>query len=187
MVNENIYVIAEKNNIDKKFVDIFVDFTKDMVKMEMIKGGCHLISSMLYIIMNEMGYETVLRLGIAEILNTKFSHSWVEYNNKKFDIAISNTNRETLNICGIIFADIDIDTMVDGKVCYYNMSDSSPDKTGEIVMKMTIGKYYEQCPFGRNFCWDYIVRFCGKYKKYLNTRRVKSKYCDHMWKLEVNS
>lgn len=186
MCTNNIYIIAEKSNIDNKFADIFVDFYNDMFNKGIIQGGCHLLSSILHIILNELGYENVLRLGIAEILGIKFSHSWVEFENKKFDIAISNTNNTALNINNSIFANIDVKTMENGQVNYYDMKNSSPDKTGEIIRNMTIGKYFEGCPWGRNFCWDYIVSFCKNHKKYLNTRRLKEKYCDQTWTLENN-
>lgn len=184
MCTNNIYIIAEKFNIDNKFADIFVDCYYDMFNKGIIQGGCHFISSILHIILNELEYENILRLGIAEILGVKFSHSWIEFDNKKFDIAISNTNDTVLNINNIIFANIDINTMVDAQVNYYDMNNSSPDKTGEIIRNMTIGKYFERCPWGRNFCWDYIILFCKNYKKYLNTRRLKEKYCDQTWTLK---
>lgn len=150
MHTDNIYNIAKNFKIDDKFVAIFTDFYSDMYNMRIIQGGCHFISSVLHIILNELGYENVLRLGVAEVLQTQFSHSWVEFKGKVFDIAISNTNNIALNINGIIFADIDIETMKKGNVRYYNMSNKSPDTTGELVRNMTIGKYFDGCPLGKN-------------------------------------
>lgn len=184
MCINNIYVISEKYNIDIKFADLFVDFYNDMFNKGIIQGGCHFISSMLYIILNEFGYKNVLRLGIAEVLGIKFSHSWIEFDNKKFDIAISDTNNVALNINGIIFASIDINTITDGQINYYEMKNESPDNTGEVVRNMTIGEYFIGCPWGKNFCWEYIVSFCKNHKKYLNVRRLKEKYSDQMWTLE---
>lgn len=74
--------------------------------------------------------------------------------------------------------------MKNGNVRYYNMSNKSPDTTGELVRNMTIGRYFDGCPLGKNVFWEYIASFCSKYKIYLNIRRLKEKYSDEKWILE---
>jgi len=182
----NIFEIAKDKNIEEKFCQLFIDYYEDMYKRGWIRGGCHCISSILHIILNEFGYYNILRLGVVEIRGVVFSHSWIEYNNMIFDIAVSETNDLEINISGVIFSDIDIKTLECGFVVYKDMIGKSPDKTGELFRDINVGQYFEECPEGRNVFWNYIIDFSKKYGKFINLSRLKEKYSNEKWTLIKN-
>ena len=62
------------------------------------------------------------------------------------------------------------------------MTDSElVDQTGKTVERMTIGKYFMNCPYGKNFVWEYIINYYKQRKKFLNIGRLKEKYSEENW------
>lgn len=178
----NIRRIAEKNNIEEELTTLFIDFYDDMIRKGWIRGGCHTLSSLLHIILNEFGYCNTLKLGIVQIEDIRFSHSWIELNSNIFDISIHVTNYETLHISNVIFWSYDIETFdrVNNAI-YRKMIDKSPDKTGELIKNCTVRSYLDACPEGGYAFWNYILEFSKRHNKYLNMSRLKDKYIDTKW------
>lgn len=167
---------------DTEIDDIFIDFYNDMLKIDLIKGGCHFLSSILHILLSEAGIHNELCLGNVRKDGQVFSHSWVEINQRIFDIAISDTNNPILNNLGIIFNNIDSYTYEITSIEYGILSESElVDQTGKKVERMTIGKYFMSCPYGKNFVWEYIIDFYKKRKRFLNIGRLKEKYSEENW------
>lgn len=167
---------------DKVIDDIFIDFYNDMLKGDLIKGGCHFLSSILFILLSEAGINSKLCLGNVQKDGQIFSHSWIEVNDRIFDIAISDTNNPTLNNLGVIFNDIDSYTYEKTCIQYGVLPNSDlVDQTGKSIEGMTIGKYFMNCPNGKNFVWEYIINFYKRRKKFLNTGRLKEKYYEKSW------
>ena len=167
---------------DTEIDDIFIDFYNDMLKIDLIKGGCHFLSSILHILFSEAGIHNELCLGNVRKDGKVFSHSWIEVNKRIFDIAISDTNNPILNNLGIIFNNIDSYTYEKTSIEYGILTDSElVDQTGKTVERMTIGKYFMNCPYGKNFVWEYIINYYKQRKKFLNIGRLKEKYSEENW------
>lgn len=153
-----------------------------MLSLNLIKGGCHFLSSILHILLSEAGIDNELCLGNVRKDGQVFTHSWIEVNKRIFDIAISDANDPLLNNLGIIFNNIDSYTCEKTGIEYGILSDSElVDQTGRTVKRMTIGKYFMSCPNGKNFAWEYIISFYKRRKKFLNMGRLKEKYSEESW------
>lgn len=179
-----IYIRNSKDfhECDTKIDSIFLDFYNEMLDRNLIKGGCHFLSSILHILFCEAGINNELCLGNVRQGGQIFSHSWVEVNNRIFDIAISDTNNPAFNSLGVIFNNIDSYTCEKTDIEYGVLSDSElVDQTGKAIERMTVGKYFMSCPYGKNFVWEYIIGFYMRRKRYLNMRRLKEKYFEKEW------
>lgn len=72
-------------------------------------GGCHLISSIMYVLFTEQGISSELCIGEVQRPNGMyFDHSWVEIDGKVFDLSIQLTLDGERN--APVFAGYDLDT-----------------------------------------------------------------------------
>lgn len=185
MNEQNLICIRNSKDFleyDTKIDSIFLDFYNDMLDRNLIKGGCHFLSSILHILFSEADINNELCLGNVRKGDQIFSHSWIEVDNRIFDIAISNTNNPALNNLGVIFNNIDLYTCEKTDIEYGVLSDSElVDQTGKAIEMMTVGKYFMGCPYGKNFVWEYIISFYTGRKRYLNMRRLKEKFSEKEW------
>lgn len=181
-LKKQIDKITEENNLDKYVAVIFEDFYDDMDKKGLIQGGCHFLSSILHVILNEFDIDNELCLGNVEMKGCIFSHSWIYIKGKVFDIAIMRTNRSEISLNGVVFASVDLSTGNRPEINYGIYSDQDlVDSTGKQVKKLTLGEYFRNNPYGEQFVWNYIADFCKMKKKFVNIRRLKEKYTDEKW------
>ena len=54
-------------------------------------GACHVCSSVLYVLLSEIGYKPNLCAGEVKCKRYLFDHSWIEIDKKIIDLAISMT------------------------------------------------------------------------------------------------
>ena len=181
-LKEQIDKIIDDTYLNKNLAVIFEDFYDDMDRKGLIQGGCHFLSSILHVILNEFDIDNELCLGNVEMKGCIFSHSWIDIKGKVFDIAIMKTNRSEISLNGVVFASVDLSTGNLPEINYGVYSDQDlVDYTGKQVKKLTLGEYFGNNPYGSQFVWNYIADFCKMKKKFVNTRRLKEKYADEKW------
>ena len=181
-LKEQIDKIIDDTYLNKNLAVIFEDFYDDMDRKGLIQGGCHFLSSILHVILNEFDIDNELCLGNVEMKGCIFSHSWIDIKGKVFDIAIMKTNRSEISLNGVVFSGVDLSTGNLPEINYGVYSDQDlVDSTGKQVKKLTLGEYFGNNPYGSQFVWNYIADFCKMKKKFVNTRRLKEKYADEKW------
>lgn len=72
-------------------------------------GACHATASLLYIMLQESGYNAHLVLGQGKIRHQYFDHSWVTVDDRIFDIAIAFPLNGA-SYSGPVFAGVDLDS-----------------------------------------------------------------------------
>jgi len=78
---------------------VIVKSAYDFIKDNDYRGGCHLISAVIYILLKEDGYsDLVVKTGVVDIADCLFDHSWVEYQGKKIDITVINTLQKDIKL-----------------------------------------------------------------------------------------
>ena len=78
---------------------VIVKSAYDFIKYNDYRGGCHLISAVIYILLKEEGYsDLVVKTGVVYIAECLFDHSWVEYQGKKIDITVINTLQKVIKL-----------------------------------------------------------------------------------------
>lgn len=181
-MRKTIKEIEMKYNLNNLISDLFCDYYDFMDEKELIKGGCHFLSALFHIILSEFQIDNLLCLGNVRLNNRVFSHSWIEIDEKIYDIAISNTNDLNCFTKGVVFYGIETDTMLSNRIEYGILAnDELVDVTGRTVDKMNLGEYISKCPNGKNYVLKLILDFSRKYKKYLNSGRLYEKYKNEKW------
>ncbi len=177
-----IQTIQKDYELNEKISEVVIDYYNDMERKGMIKGGCHLLSTILHIILLEFNVSNELCLGNVKYCEHVFSHSWVSINNMIYDVAITHTNDPRIFLNGIVFNGIDTSTGEKAKIDYGVLSESDLiDPTGKTVSKLTLGDYASGCPRGRNYIWEYVIDYAKGHKKHLNASRLKEKYSLERW------
>lgn len=174
--------IEIKYNLDSLISELFCDYYDFMDEKELIKGGCHFLSALLHIILSEFQIDNILCLGNVRLDDKVFSHSWIEIDEKIYDIAISNTNDMNCFTKGVVFYGFETDTMLSDRVKYGILTnDDLVDVTGRTVCQMNLGEYISKCPKGKNYVLKLILDFSKTHKKYLNSSRLYEKYKNEKW------
>ncbi|PGT83289.1 lasso peptide biosynthesis protein [Bacillus sp. AFS040349] len=143
-------------------------------------GACHLISSVFHVLLKEQGIENDLCIG--EVTYKKglfFDHSWIEIDEKVFDIAIQLTLQGEIN--PPVYAGYDLYTEKPVERVYGTTSPTGFDSDGKRVLKTSFVNYMNAYPNFKEGAWQ-IVKLIGKDlrlkfdlkeipKRYANTQR----------------
>jgi hypothetical protein len=110
----------------------------DFIAEHDYKGGCHLVSAIVYILLTEKGYNPVVRLGEVQIDDYIFDHSWIELDGKVIDVAIMNTLQDGFKFPPVLYGK----SVSTGKQVEYQYGVSQYiDATGQLVIGQSIGQY----------------------------------------------
>lgn len=173
--------VAKMLSFDHKYKEIIYQTffaIQDDFMTHQNPGACHLISGIMYILLKEQGVESSLCIGEVQRLDKLyFDHSWIEIDNKVFDIAIQLTFDEKRN--APIFAGYDLSSS--------NITDLNyrfhAEGLGGIALKVRnspFNEYMDGAP--RNLSWGAVERI-GRHlhlkfdrntlrHEYKNTQRI---------------
>ncbi|WP_442598203.1 hypothetical protein [Neobacillus sp. D3-1R] len=157
-------------------------------KTEEASGGCHFISTMLYILLVEQGIECDIVVGEVEDYEKgiKFSHSWVEIEGAIYDPAIMHTLDGAVNppvyygIC-LTYEALERE---------YGVSDSRDelDRDAKQVLTKSVTVYLDEIAkhgFSKNYLWDEILKAGTGILGYTNLSRLRKKYHGHFRRLKT--
>lgn len=143
-------------------------------------GACHLISGVFHVLLKEQGIESDLCIGEVTYKNRMFfDHSWIEIDEKVFDIAIQLTLQDEVN--PPVYAGYDLYTEKLVERVYGTTSPSGFDSVGKRVLETSFVKYMNEYPYFKEGAWQ-LVKLIGKDlrlkfdlkelpKRYANTQR----------------
>jgi hypothetical protein len=109
---ENIKEVVNANGYCVEIGDIIVSLYTYMVSHNLF-GGCHALSSVLYVALREMGFNPILLIGECQLQGQKpFDHSWLSMDNKIIDLAIFMPLTQIVNsVSGPVVFDEDVITL----------------------------------------------------------------------------
>lgn len=113
------------------------------------QGACHASSAILFVVCKLLGIDAKLCVGEAGLYGGAFDHSWVEINNKVFDVAIVMP----LNIDfarGPIFDGFDLTNQIDSDVSYGVYFSGLCDET-KTIANNNLYTYFKSSPDNRLF------------------------------------
>lgn len=146
-------------------------------------GGCHFISSVYHILLNEQGIKNELCIGEVTQGPQFFDHSWVEIDDKVFDIAIQLTLIGDVN--PPVFASYDLHTEEPINRIYGTQSPSGLDTVAKQVLSTPFVKYMNN--YGRNAeAWKLIKTIGRDIRLKLEPNQLPSKYIDTQRKFISN-
>lgn len=170
-------------NIDKKEeLKTIIFETYDFMIKNKWKGACHALSTIQYILLNELGLNPKLCIGIVGTSRYEFDHSWIELNNEVYDITIVNGLSE-IKISEPIIANINIDKMEKNDLEYGRRGNL--DYPANEIKDMYITEYIDgftnqpeikSLDFLKEGLWKVTIRFAEKLNLKLDEESLREKY-----------
>jgi len=142
-------------------------------------GACHASTAIMYILLKEQGCEVQPCIGEVFKPSIIFDHSWIEYDGKVIDAAISNTLIQ-LNFPPV-FLNIDMMTEKKTEFEYGCSSGGGMDILAADISKMTIGSYMDSFLGHPQGLWGIAKELAKKQSLMLNVEKAKSRYGGSEW------
>lgn len=152
----------------------------DFIAEHDYRGGCHLVSAIVHILLTEKGYNPTVRLGEVQIDDYVFDHSWIELDGEVIDVTIMNTLQDGFKFPPVLYGK----SITTGKQVEYQYGVSQYlDATAQLVISQSIGQYIiEGVSHGSLEIMKLIAENSGivldnidnTVRKYFSTYRLKS-------------
>lgn len=184
--------IIWKDNFDK--IDIKIDKKEELKTIIfdtydfMIKhnwqGACHTLSTIQYILLNELCLNPKLCIGVVGDNRYNFDHSWIELNNQVYDITIAN-GLEGVKFTEPIVSGFNINTLK--KTDIIHGKGGRLDFPANVIKDMCLSEYLdgfsnqpksELTDFLSDGLWNLIVRFAKNINLELNEEYLREKYSE---------
>lgn len=122
-------------------------------------GGCHALSSVLYVALSEIGESPELCIGECfNLYVNPFDHSWVLLDGKVIDLAIYlPLSRKPNSISGVVVMDTDIITMHVKETLYGYVTGLGLGPACDIPRMMSFDRYMDSYPYGINGLWGVVA------------------------------
>lgn len=169
--NEMVYNLPFEHGEKQVILDTFNAINADF-KRNINPGACHLISAIMYILLNEQGISSELCIGEVSNHNGYFDHSWIEINGSAFDVAIQLTHDENTNAA--VFAGYDLDTLNTTKNNYRFHKNGLDPHTAGRIHKLPLATYMEGADDHHG--WLAIARIGKRLGLDLDHNVLKEKY-----------
>lgn len=177
VANEILFEHEHKNKIHKTFFAV-----SDYYKNNPNPGACHLISSILHVLLKEQGIENDLCIGEVTYNNgVFFDHSWIEINEKVFDIAIQLTLQNDTN--PPVYAGYDLGTGQLVESIYGITTPSGLDSDAQIVLKTPFVKYLNEYPRHKTGAWHVVKLISKELRLMYNLPDLTNRYASTQRKL----
>lgn len=180
-----------KDNFDKFDIDVdnkeelktIMFDTYQFMKKNNWQGACHALSSIQYILLKEIGLNPKLCIGVVEVFKgICFDHSWIELDNKVYDITIAN-GLNNIKVSEPIIAGINIATLNRSELVYN--TNKKLDFPASIIKDMSITEYLDEFSnqpindipaFLKCGLWNLILEFAKNINLELNIYDLREKY-----------
>lgn len=137
-------------------------------------GGCHLVSSILYVLLSEQGISSELCIGeVQRPEGPYFDHSWVEIDGKVFDLSIQLTLDGGRN--APVFAGYDLDSGLLTKFNYLFMKEGL-GLVATRAFRTPFSDYLDGADYARS--WGLIEDVGKSLGLNLNTGELRDRYKD---------
>lgn len=140
-------------------------------------GACHACSSILYVLLSEIGYKPILCVGEVKEKNYLFDHSWIEIDNKVIDLAISMTLQNGMAVSDPIILDINSKSK-EKTTIEYGIKGEGFDCQTLLLLGLSFNEYMRFFPDNNKGLWGVVEEILGKQinieefeRKYYNTQR----------------
>lgn len=179
MINKSLSILASEVPFTHEKSDIILETffaVVDYYKKYPNPGACHLISSILYVLLREQGITNELCIGVVKDENgMPFDHSWIEINGEVFDIAIQRPLNGTEH--SLVYASYELLTGEKHKRVY-GISSLDLDNEAARAKNMNFNAYMIGYPHFKYGAWN-IVKDIGKTLKLkLNIQGMVDTYSD---------
>lgn len=177
-ISSIITSLGYKNAVENTIYNLFIYMIYNQ-----LQGGCHALSSVLYVALCEIGLKPILCIGECEYPNQKpFDHSWIELDGKVIDLAIYlPLNQSVGSFGGPVICDIDILTSQNSPIKYGINTGLPLSEETRFILDCPFSDYMTSFPNEVNGLWTVLRKILPKYysfhiaklyEKYLNVERT---------------
>ncbi len=166
----------------QKLRDVFY-VTYDFMQDNNWVGACHTISTLQYILLCEIGLNPSLYTGVVQTEQGRFDHSWIELDDKVYDITIENSLVGKFSNATI--SSHDIMTLKSTSITYGNNGPLDP--VASKIVSTPITKYLndfsksqeiKQLPFLKAGLWSVLIKLGKDIGLKLDTKELQNKYAN---------
>lgn len=197
-------VVLTSNLLELKVKDILTDVHSDEISIIIVElyniiqnlnwgGACHSISSILYILLTELGLDATLCIGEVKSKIGCFDHSWVELDNRVYDIAICKGLNGVV-VSNPIVNSYDIITKQNSTLLYGGERIYPMDRDALAIMYIPFTEYMDSFPINNimsdselkrmstmydyaiSDLWSFVIGVGSKVGLELDRNTLRSKY-----------
>ena len=155
----------------------------NIIKIENWQGACHAVSSVLYVVLNELNLEPKLFIGEVQIGPSAFDHSWIEIDNKIYDVTLCN-GLEGVYLSDPVIANVNIETLKHSELSYGVKSAVGFDPIAQTISKINIVEYMDGYPEYKNGLWHIVDNLGKQLNKDFDIPMLKEKYKNTKWNIK---
>ena len=158
MMQRNITRIMDNHNMPEECTKAVLRVYNFMVDKNYF-GGCHALSSVLYVILSELGLSPELCVGECQTPRMlPFDHSWITVNDKIIDLAIYYPLTQQINSMGgpVIFG-LDAITACTSRTQYGIDSGLPLAPDTELVINSNFVDYMDNFPLVKGGLWSLVM------------------------------
>lgn len=150
----------------------------EIIKRKNWTGACHATSALMYIIYRECGVDVELCAGETKFGDFVFDHSWLEIDNKVYDMAIYAPLNNLVKASAPVVAGVNVQSLnlTQGR---YGIYFEGLGGIGSFVINASIVDYFDSAP--DNMMWDMLRELANKANVTLDFNEVRTKYSSVKW------
>lgn len=158
MIRRNIRRVMEENQMSDNCANAIITLYDFMV-MQDYYGGCHALSSVLYVVLSELGLSPKLCVGECRApAGFVFDHSWITLDGNIIDLAVYYPYTEQINsVSGPIILGRDVITNNPPRTQYGVSSGGELSADTLLVIGSDFVDYMDNFPFGRYGLWSLVM------------------------------
>lgn len=176
LVKSNRMVASELpfNHEQKNVISQTYFAVMDYYKKYPNPGACHLVSSILYVLLKEQGVENDLCIGEVKINDKYADHSWIEINGEIFDIAIQLGLDGSIN--SPIYSGFKLTDSTKTEMIYGSTSPVGLDNEAKQVLATPFVVYMDSYPQFNQGAWRIVKDIGRELKLKVDIPKLREKY-----------
>ena len=158
-IKNNIQKTIREYGYDENVTKVIIGLYDYMTENKFF-GGCHVLSSVLYVAFSGLGFKTGIFVGECEKKGEKpFDHSWITVDNKIVDLAIYFPLTQKINsISGPVIFGLDAINLNDVKTAYGINTGLPMSIDTQRVINMSFIEYMDNFPKEPCGLWSVLER-----------------------------
>jgi hypothetical protein len=164
-----------KGNKDSKVILNTFCRILDYAEVNNWQGACHAITSIFYVLLMEQNVDCDIYIGEASLNGIAFNHSWIEIDNKVYDIAIRLTLIDGLEFSPVING-IDLITGQPTEFNYGIDSGMDDDPGAHLAKTLPFAEYMENAPMHPDGLWGITKELANLLGIKFNMDQANEKY-----------
>ncbi|HIF9230922.1 TPA: lasso peptide biosynthesis protein [Photobacterium damselae] len=168
---------------EEKIFEVF-SVLLEFIHLRSWAGACHASSTVVFVLLREIGIEVSLCTGWTKCDKAVFGHSWVEYQDKPIDAAVSLAN--VLSFPPVILGYAVAPVGAPNVSYVYGYKHSAPELESPMdrYAYLSLGEYMDAFPMHESGLWGVACDLGKKLGLALEADSLRGKYYQEQWVLK---